>query len=91
MDFRTRLGDNRFVDISFADLNVDPIGTLERGYDQLDLVFADEARRRVQEWSDGHQPGARGEHTYDLADYGLTREQVHGAFADYLATYDATA
>ena len=57
----------------------------------LGLTFSDEARRRVLEWADGHQPGSRGEHAYDLADYGLTREQVHESFADYLATYDATA
>jgi hypothetical protein len=91
MDFRKRLGNNRFVDVSFADLNADPIGTLEGGYDRLDLTFSDEARRRVLEWAGGHQRGSRGEHVYDLADYGLTREQVHESFADYLATYDATA
>ncbi len=91
MDFRTRFGDNRFVDVSFADLNADPIGTLEGGYDRLGLTFTDEARRRVLQWADGHQPGARGEHAYDLADYGLTREQVQESFVDYLATYDATA
>ena len=44
MDFRKRLGDNRFVDVSFADLNADPIGTLESGYDRLGLTFSDEAR-----------------------------------------------
>jgi len=91
MDFRKRLGDSRFVDVSFADLNSDPIGTLDSSYAQLGLSFTDEARSRVQEWADGHRPGSRGEHAYDLADYGLTREQVHGAFADYLATYEATA
>ena len=37
MDFRKRLGDNRFVDVSFADLNADPLGTLEGGYDRLGL------------------------------------------------------
>jgi hypothetical protein len=91
MDFRKRFGDNRFVDVSFADLNTDAIGTLEAGYDRLGLPFTEKARGHVQQWADGHRPGSRGEHAYDLADYGLTREQVHDAFADYLATYDATA
>jgi len=45
----------------------------------------------VKDWADGHKRGSRGEHTYDLADYGLTRKQVHESFADYLTTYDATA
>jgi hypothetical protein len=91
MDFRKRFGDNRFVDVSFAELNSDPLGTLAEGYGRLGLTFTDEARDRVREWADGHQPGSRGEHAYDLADYGLTREQVHESFADYLAAYDATA
>ena len=39
----------------------------------------------------GHPPGSRGEHTYQLADYGLTPGQVRDRFTDYLATYDATA
>ena len=91
MDFRKRFGDNRFVDVSFADLQTDPIGTLESSYPRLGLTFSSAARSRVQEWADGHQPGSRGEHGYGLADYGLTPEQVRERFADYLATYDATA
>ncbi|MDT5014394.1 MAG: hypothetical protein QOD39_554, partial [Mycobacterium sp.] len=91
MDFRKRFGDNRFVDVSFADLNSDPIATLETSYEQLGLTFSEEARRRVRQWADGHERGSRGEHTYDLADYGLTEEHVRASFSDYLATFDATA
>src|SRR6187401_3128435 len=49
MDFRKRFGDSRFVDVSFADLNADPIGTLAHGYERLGLTFTGDARRRVQE------------------------------------------
>ncbi len=91
MDFRKRVGDNRFVDVSFADLNADSVGTLDRSYSQLGLTFSEDARTRVQEWADGHRPGSRGEHNYRLDDYGLTEEQVRARFADYLSTYDATA
>jgi len=44
-----------------------------------------------QYWADGHKPGHRCTHTYGLADYGLTPEQVREAFSDDLATYDASA
>jgi sulfotransferase family protein len=91
IDFRKRLGDGRFVDVSFADLQADPIGTVEKSYAQLGLSFTDAARARVREWADQHKPGSRGEHTYELADYGLTAEQVREPFREYLATYDATA
>jgi len=91
MQFRKRLGDDRFVDVSFADLQTHPIGTLEGIYERLGLTFSPAARKQVQQWADNHRPGDRGEHSYELADYGLTTGQVRERFADYLSTYDATA
>lgn len=91
MDFRRRVGDDRFVDVSFAELQTDPIRVLDSSYAQLGLKFSEDARRRVQEWADGHRPGSRGAHNYQLADYGLTPAGVREYFAEYLATYDATA
>ncbi|BDE14428.1 sulfotransferase family protein [Mycobacterium sp. 20KCMC460] len=91
MDFRCRVGDDRFADVSFADLQNDPVRTLQTGYQTLDLTFTDDTRRSVELWAQGHQPGSRGAHDYDLSDYGLTPEGVRERFADYLAAYDATA
>jgi hypothetical protein len=91
MAFRQKFGDKRFVDVSFADLQTDPVNTVAASYQQLGLTFTDTARARVREWADSHQPGHRGTHTYDLADYGLTPDQVREAFGDYIAAYDATA
>jgi hypothetical protein len=91
MDFRKKFGDDRFVDVSFADLQSDSVKTVADSYERLGLEFSDAARAKVQEWADGHKPGQRGTHTYELADYGLTEGYVREAFSDYLATYDATA
>ena len=91
MDFRKKFGDDRFVDVSFAGLQTDPVGTVSNGYEKLGLTFTEAARAKVQEWADGHKPGHRGTHDYELSDYGLTAEQVHEAFGEYVATYDATA
>jgi hypothetical protein len=91
MDFRNRMGDNRFADVSFADLQTDPVGTLQAGYAALGLAFTDDTLASVQRWAADHRPGSRGAHDYDLADYGLTPDGVRGRFADYLAAYDATA
>jgi len=91
MAFRAEFGDDRFVDVSFADLQTDPVTTVASSYQQLGLDFTESARARVQEWADTHQPGHRGAHTYELADYGLTAEQVREAFSEYLAAYDASA
>jgi sulfotransferase family protein len=90
VDFRKRVGDERFSDVSFADLQVDPIGTLAASYQSLGLTFSDDTERAVQQWAGEHKPGSRGAHDYDLADYGLTADAVRERFAEYLRTYDAT-
>jgi hypothetical protein len=91
MAFRHRFGDDRFADVSFADLQKDPVSTLRGAYKKLGLSFSDATLRSVRDWADGHQPGARSVHEYALSDYGLTADQVRMAFAEYLAMYDATA
>ena len=90
MDFRQRLGDSRFADVAFADLQHDPVGTLRAGYASLGLTFSEDSERAVEQWADEHKPGSRGAHDYELSDYGLTPEGVRERFADYLRTYDAT-
>ncbi|EFG78952.1 hypothetical protein HMPREF0591_1141 [Mycobacterium parascrofulaceum ATCC BAA-614] len=90
MDFRSRVGDDRFADVSFTDLQTDPVHTLRTGYEALGLSFTDATMASVERWAEGHRPGSRGAHDYELADYGLTPEGVRERFADYLATYDAT-
>ena len=91
MDFRRRVGDDRFSDVAFADLQVDPVNTLAASYESLGLTFTDATARSVEQWAREHQPGTRGAHDYDLADYGMTPESVRERFAEYLRTYDATA
>jgi Sulfotransferase family len=90
MDFRRRVGESRFADVAFADLQHDPVGTLRAGYAALGLTFTEDAQRAVEQWAGEHKPGSRGAHDYELSDYGLTPERVREQFADYLRTYDAT-
>lgn len=91
MAFRDRLGDSRFADVSFAELQTDPVHILEKAYQKLGLTFTEDTRRSVQRWATGHRPGSRGEHHHELSDFGLTEHRVHEYFADYLGRYDATA
>jgi hypothetical protein len=91
MEFRSKFGDDRFVDVPFAALQTDPIDTIADSYEKLGLEFTDSARAKVRRWADEHKPGHRGTHSYELADYGLTQEHVREAFGNYIATYDASA
>jgi hypothetical protein len=91
MDFRKRVGDEKFSDVAFADLQSNPVNTLKASYESLGLTFTAAAARSVERWAREHKPGTRGAHDYNLADYGLTPEGVRERFAEYLRTYDATA
>lgn len=91
MEFRDRVGDERFADVAFSDLQSDPVNTLKKAYATLGLDYTDATHRSVQGWAQEHKPGSRGSHAYELADYGLTADRVRGEFSEYLKTYDATA
>ena len=91
MSFRDRVGDGRFADVSFGELQRDAVTTVSKAYEQLGLHFSDDSLRAVQGWAREHEPGAKGAHVYELSDYGLTPDGVREQFAHYLATYDASA
>jgi hypothetical protein len=91
MDFRSRVGADRFADLAWADLQVDPVGALASAYEQIGLGFSERSREAVTRWAGDHQPGSHGQHSYDLAQFGLEVDQVHQSFARYMDTYDAAA
>jgi hypothetical protein len=89
MEFRARVGDERFADVAFADLQTDPIAALGVAYERIGLPFPDASRQGVARWASGHEPGAHGTHSYDLADFGLEAGQVRERFAPYLEAFAA--
>jgi hypothetical protein len=89
MEFRARVGDDRFADIAFADLQTDPVGAIEAGYAHLRLGFRRSSRSAVSDWAREHESGSHGQHTYSLADFNLTAEQVRERFSPYLEAFDA--
>jgi hypothetical protein len=90
MDFRARVGEERFADVSFASLQTDPIGALAASYDRIGLELSDSSRAAVADWAGGHEPGSHGSHHYELTDFGIDADSVREKFATYIATYGAT-
>jgi hypothetical protein len=89
MDFRARVGDERFADVAFSDLQTDPIGALAAAYERIGVAFPESSHRAVTAWAGGHEPGAHGSHSYELADFGLEAAQVRERFAPYLEMFRA--
>ena len=72
----------QFCDVDYVELIRDPIGTVESIYAQFGIEFTDGARAAIQRTDDESKQGPRApKHSYSLADYGLTEEQVKERFA----------
>jgi hypothetical protein len=91
MAFRDEVGEERFTDVSFEDLNADPVGTVGASFERLGLPFADASRQAVREWANGHRPGQAGTHQFSLDEFDLTAEGVRRAFAPYLERFGEQA
>jgi hypothetical protein len=78
----------RFVDVHYAALVADPLGTVERIYDAAGLRLTGPARTAMAAWVDAHPQNAAGAHRYDLAEYGLDRAAVEAVLADYVARFE---
>ena len=71
IDFRDRGNEDRFHDLSFADVQRDPIGQVEALYAELGDDLSDEARRRMEEWWAENSKGRSGPGNYPGEAFGL--------------------
>lgn len=71
----------QFYDLDYFELIKDPIAVVEEIYGKFGLDFTDAARESMEHMHAESQKGPRApKHTYSLADYGLTPEQVKERF-----------
>ncbi|AQT81803.1 sulfotransferase family protein [Mycolicibacterium litorale] len=71
----------QFCDVDYFELIREPIRTVENIYSHFGIEMTDEARAAIQRTDEESKQGPRApKHTYSLADYGLTEEQVKERF-----------
>ena len=71
----------QFYDLDYVALIKDPVAAVEDIYRAFGIDFTDAARESVRHTHDESKQGPRApKHTYSLADYGLTDEQVRERF-----------
>ncbi len=80
---RDRSDPARFVDVSHDEFVDDPMSMVERIYQKFDLEIDGAAQSAMTEHIGQNPKGRHGAHEYDLADWGLTPEQVRERFAPY--------
>lgn len=88
MDFRDRHGEDRIVDLHYAELMRAPIPTMRKLYDALGQPLSTEAKAAMKAWIDDNPQQKFGKHEYKLDQFGLSVDKLKPRFERYLARYD---
>jgi len=86
--FKAKHGAGAIHDVQYADTVRDPIGTVRKIYDAVGDAFTPAAEQAMQGYMADNPKGKHGRHEYDLAEYGLSTDEVHERFRDYIEDYD---
>jgi hypothetical protein len=84
LDVRSRIGDDRFVDVRYRDLASDPLGTIAALYDRLGWDLSVEAESAMRTYLDENPAGRWGVHDYSLEQFGLEPRAISERFTEYL-------
>jgi hypothetical protein len=85
--FRDANPEKKIVDINYADLNRDPIGTLRRVYSEFGETLEGPALQAMTAHVESHQKGRFGKHGYDPSEYGLDSGEIAEQFRPYVERY----
>lgn len=85
--FRAAHPEHPIVDVHYADLVGDPVGTVGALSDAVGTPLSEEAAGRMAAYVAAHPKGAFGRHGYDLATYGLDAGALRERFAGYVARH----
>jgi hypothetical protein len=85
--FRGAHPQHPIVDVHYADLVTDPVGTVAAIYRSCGEELDDRARTSIGNYVDSHPKGKFGEHHYDVAEFGLDSAALAERFAGYIRRY----
>lgn len=88
MDFRDKFGEDKIIDVHYADMVRDPVGTTKALYAMLGDEWTAEAEAAIQGWVDENPQDKFGVHEYKLAQFGLSKETLAPHYERYLSRYD---
>jgi hypothetical protein len=88
IESRKRIVDDRFLDVQHRHMTADPMGTLDRVYDFLQLELSGATRKAMEEWHEANRSGAHGIHQYSSEEFGLSDDRIRSDFAFYTSAFD---
>jgi hypothetical protein len=89
--FRAAHPEHQIIDVHYADLVRDPVGTVASIYAALGDPLVEEARAAMTDYVAAHPKGEFGAHAYDVASFGLNASELTERFSQYVARYDIPA
>ena len=88
LDFRDANPDAVFHDMAYDQLVRDPVGAVREMYGTFGRELSPEAELAMRAQADERPQGVYGTHSYQLADFGLDRDEVAERFARYYDRFD---
>jgi hypothetical protein len=77
----------RVLDVAYADVTRAPIATVERIYGHFGYDLSSEFRTRLNEYLARDKHGSAPKHTYSLAEFGITPEELRNRFGGYASRF----
>ncbi len=84
---RERIGEDRFIDVSYADFMRDPVAQAMPVLERMNLRPDAGMERMLTDFMEANRRDRRPAHAYSLSRFGLEREDVERAFASYRERY----
>lgn len=77
--------EHRWMDVNYVDLVEDPLAVVHSIYERFNWPLKQSVLNTMDDWLFQQAQYRRNQpkHRYDLADYGLTSEEVNAAFSGY--------
>ena len=86
--FRDGGNESRFFDVSFKEVQSDPMVAVARLYDDLGDDLSGDAGQRMQEWWAASSKERSGPHSYKAEAFGLDPASIREQFAFYYDRFD---
>ncbi|CAF3199735.1 unnamed protein product [Rotaria socialis] len=75
------------LDVLYDDIMEQPIAAVRHIYDYFGFSWSPEFEAAMQSWLRENPQGKQGRHTYSLAEFGLTQDEIETRYADYIKTF----
>lgn len=87
---RSRLDEDRFLDVYHRELIADPMREVRRIYEFVGAELEPSVEQTIRDWQERNRSGAHGTHRYSAEQFGLSDAQLRSDFDFYVRHFDIT-